>query len=445
MKLTLINPSMGKIKGKKYIKTWSMEPINLGVIASLTPEDVEINFQDERFEDIVFENTDLVGISVETYTANRAYDIAGKFRERGIPVVLGGIHPTLIPEESREHSDAIVIGDAETVWKNVVEDARNGNLKKTYKSNIRQGPLEHIEPDKNIFDGRRYLPLGIVESGRGCKFGCDFCAVSGAYKGIYRSKNIEEIVGAVENTDKRIIYFADDNFVADFERTKELCDFLTPLRMNWSSHGSINMADDSELLRKLNESGCMNLLIGFESLKTGNLKSMGKSWTTANRDYSEAIKKLRDNGITIYATFVFGYDEDVQDDFKRTLDFAIDQKFLFTAFNHLVPYPGTPLYQRLSSEDRLLEEKWWLSAGYTFGDVAFKPRNMSPEELAEGCYDCRKQFYSYGSIFKRMMDKNANFKNLYQGTVGLVANLMSRKGIEERQWWPVGEIIENDR
>ncbi len=442
MKLTLINPSMGRIKGRKYIKTWSMEPINLGVIAALTPKDIDIHFQDERFEGITYEDSDLVGISVETYTARRAYDIADKFRAKGIPVILGGIHTTLIPDEAKEHADSVVIGDAEPVWEMIIEDVKNNRSEKIYYSSMDAKTLIHVEPDRTIFGGRKYLPLGIVESGRGCKFGCDFCAVSGAYKGLYRSKNIEDIVGAVKNTDKRIIYFADDNFVADFKRTKELCKALTPLGINWSSHGSINMADDSELLKKLNESGCMNMLIGFESLKTGNLKSMGKSWTIANRNYSEAIRKLRDNGITIYATFVFGYNEDIKDDFKRTLDFAIEQKFLFAAFNHLVPYPGTPLYQRLKSEGRLLEEKWWLSSGYTFGDVAFKPKNMTSEELAEGCYDCRKQFYSYGSVFKRMIDRKANFKNLYNGTVGLVANLMSRSGIEERQWWPVGEIVE---
>lgn len=443
MKLKLIHPCVGK-KGKKYVRTWQMEPLNLAVLASLTPNNVEISFSDDRVEDIDFDDpSDLIGITVETYNAKRAYYLADNFRNRGIPVVLGGVHPTLIPEEAKEHADSILIGDAENVWSSLIRDFKKGKLKSTYDGSDFTRALKHVKPNRSIFQGKDYLPLGLVETGRGCRFSCDFCSISGMFRGIYRTKSIEDIVHDIQDTGKKYIYFVDDNFVSDKKRTKDLCEAITPLNIRWISQGSINMVDDLDLLSYLEKSGCINMLIGFESLNSSNLKSMGKNWAVLNRDYGEAIKNLRDHGITLYGTFVFGYDEDTPDDFKRTLDFAIENKLAYAAFNHLVPFPGTPIYERLKSEERLLDDKWWLSDGYKFGDVAFLPKNMSPEELSEGCYSCRKDFYRYGSILSRGLDFKANSKNLINSIIFFYSNIISRKGIQQRQGWPVGEVLES--
>jgi len=440
MKITLIQPSIGKHEGETYPRSWSMYPLNLAVIAGLTSKEKEISFFDDRSESIPYEiDTDLVAMPVETYTAKRTYSIADQFRKNGVPVVLGGMHATLLPEEAKQHADSVIIGDAEPVWKTVLEDLENRSLKRSYHVNTSGKKLGTVPINREIFDGKRYLPLGLIEAGRGCYFDCDFCAVTAMHRRTYRTKPIEDIVREIEETQSRNIYFVDDNFVSDFRRTKELCDAITPLGIRWISQGSVNMADDAQLLSSLERSGCFNMLIGFESLNPEALKAMGKSWASSKRDYSEAMKKIRNHGITVYATFVFGYDTDTKDDFKRTLDFAIDQKFAITAFNHLVPFPGTPLYQRLESQGRLLYDNWWLRENGKFGEVVFQPKNMSPEELAENCYKCREGFYGYGSIAKRMLDFKANSRNITSAGYLAWVNLFSKHEAKKRQGWPIGE------
>jgi radical SAM superfamily enzyme YgiQ (UPF0313 family) len=442
MKITLIQPSIGKIIDKPYVKSWQMKPLAIATLAGMTPDHIDIDFFDDRFDDLPFnEPTDLVAMPVETYTAKRAYNISTEFRRRNIPVVMGGIHASLDTNEVMLNADATLVGGAEETWKEILNDAESGKLKELYSARNINGDLPHVKPRRDLFLGKPYLSLEMVETGRGCPFTCDFCAIAGSFEGSYKSKSIEDIVSDVGEIKGKNIYFVDDNFVSRFSRTKDLCDALAPLNKKWFSHGSINMADNTELLEGLSKSGCANILIGFESLNPENLKAMGKSWNIAKRDYSEAVQKLRDNGISIYATFVFGYDHDTQDDFKRTLDFAIEQKFALAAFNHLVPFPSTPLYHRLKEEGRLFEDKWWLKPGYKFGEVAFQPANMSAETLAERCFECREDFYSYSSTFKRSFDLKTNLKSPYQAAMYFVANLVSKKGISQRQYWPIGEVI----
>lgn len=446
MKLTLIQPSIGKIKEEKYVKSWQMQPLSIAVLAGMTPENVEIEFYDDRFDEILYDKqTDLVAMPIETYTAQRVYNIAREFRRREVPVVMGGIHAALVPEEVIANSDATIIGDAEGIWEKVITDLRYGKLKKVYNPpRMKKGILPHVVPRRDLFKEKPYISLGMVETGRGCPFTCDFCAIAGSFEGSYRSKSIEDIVSDIESVPGKNLYFVDDNFVSNFRRTKDLCKALIPLNKKWFSHGSINMTNDLELLTLLEKSGCANILIGFESLNPKNLEAMGKSWNIAKRGYSDAIKRLRDHGVTVYATFVFGYDNDTTDDFGRTFDFAIEQKFALAAFNHLVPFPGTPLYHRLKEEKRLFEDKWWLRSGYKFGEVVFQPKNMSAETLAEKCFELRTKFYSYSSTFKRMFDFKANCKGPYQSLIYLAANLVSKKGIAQRQYWPIGSVVSRE-
>jgi len=442
MKTTLILPSVGKVKGQKYIKSWQMYPLNLAVLAGLTPKDVEVRFLDDRLDEIPYdEPTDLVAMSTETYNAQRTYNIASEFRSRGVPVVLGGIQASLDTLEVSEHADAVVVGDAEPVWDQLIRDAKNGKLQKIYRAQPRKGTLQHVQPRRDLFEGKKYLPVGLVETGRGCPFTCDFCAIAGSYEGSYRTKALDDIVSDIESTNQRNLYFVDDNFISRFSRTKDLCDAIAPLGKKWMSQGSINMADNPELLKGLEKSGCVNILIGFESLNPETLKSMGKTWNVAKRDYGQAIQRLRDHGVSIYGTFVFGYDSDTKDDFKRTVDFAIEHKLALAAFNHLIPFPGTTLYRRLKEEGRLHHDKWWLESGYRFGEVAFDPKNMSPEELAENCFDARREFYSYSSIFHRMQDMKANLKDFSNAAYFFWVNLFSGKEVARRQGWPIGGVI----
>jgi radical SAM superfamily enzyme YgiQ (UPF0313 family) len=234
------------------------------------------------------------------------------------------------------------------------------------------------------------------------------------------------------------VFFVDDNIVTDIARAKQLCRALIPANLRWISQGSLTMAEDPELLRLMRRSGCAGVLIGFESLGRATLAVMGKSWNCAVRDYGESIRRIRDAGIPIYATFVFGYDTDDADALDRTVEFAIQQRFFLAAFNHLIPFPGTPLYARLKREGRLRCDPWWLAADYRFGDVAFHPRSMSAEELAERCFRARQAFYRFGSVCTRAWDFRANLRDPRSAALYFWLNAFSAGEARQRQGLPIG-------
>ena len=433
MRLTLIQPCVGKSNGQKdYIKTWQMEPLPPAIIASLTPKDVEIKFYDDRIEDIPYEEkTDLVGISVETYTAKRSYQIASEYRKRGIPVLMGGFHPTLIPNEVINYADHVVIGEIECIWKDIITDFKNKRAKKVYKVNKRPN-LEKIFPDRTIYKNKKYLNFGLVETGRGCIFKCDFCSITNFYKHTYNYRPIKDVIKEIKSLGNKYYFFVDDNICSDVKRAKELFKALIPLKIKWVSQGSIHMANDKELLELMKKSGCECILIGFESLSSKTLRSMNK-WVNLSTNRDLAIKKIHGAGIKIYATFIFGYDTDSINSFRETYNFAVKHKFFLAAFNHLIPFPGTPLYKRLKSEKRLLDEKWWLNNSYTFGDVPFKPKNFTSKQLSLLCYKYRKKFYTASSLFYRMFNFKTNFSSLNSYYVYLFVNFLSKIDINKRQ------------
>lgn len=445
MKITLIMPGVGRKPGERYVTSWSMEPLGLATLAAATPPEVQIRLADDRCESIPYdEPTDAVGINVETYSARRAYAIAARFRSRGVPVILGGYHPTLVPHEAMRHADAIVQGETETLWTQVVRDLQAKRLQPRYQAGNSTG-WQGIRPRRDLFAGRKYQPITLIETGRGCRFACDFCSVSQFYRRRAWAKPIDDVLSEVQDAGRRSIFFVDDNIVADVERAKRLFAALRPLGVRWVSQGSINMADDPQLLELMSRSGCQGVLVGFESLSATTLSAMGKSWNRASRDYEAAIQRMRDAGIAIYATFVFGYDTDDADAIERTLEFAIRQKFYMAAFNHLVPFPGTPLYRHLEGEGRLRSRAWWLDEGFRFGDVAFYPRNMSAEELAQRCYQARSDFYRFGSILSRARDLKSNCKSPRSAATFLGVNLFSGREMRKRQGLPLGEGFDDSR
>ena len=439
MKITLIMPGVGRKPGEKYVHSWNMEPLGLATLAALTPPDIQIKFVDDRCEHIPYdEPTDAVGINLETYSARRAYAIAARFRSRGVPVILGGYHPTLVPEEAMQHGDAIVQGEAETIWPQLIADLRAQRLQSLYRAGTGTIPLP-ITPRRDLFDGKKYQPITLIETGRGCRFACDFCSVSQFYRHQIWSKPIADVLDEVQAAGRRNVFFVDDNIVSDVERAKRLFTALRPAGIQWISQGSINMADDPQLLHLMAQSGCRGVLVGFESLSASTLAAMGKSWNCAVRKYEEAIQRMRDAGLAIYATFVFGYDTDDADAFERTMEFAIRQKFFMAAFNHLVPFPGTPLYRRLEQAKRLRCDAWWLDPSFRFGDVPFYPKQMSAEELARRCYQARNDFYRLGSILSRACDLKSNCNSLRNAAVYMGVNLFSGREIRKRQGLPLGE------
>lgn len=440
MRLTLVHPCIGKRRGERYIRMWQMEPLPPALLAGLTPSDVDVRFYDDRMEAIPYdEPTDLVALSVETYTARRAYQIASQYRLRKVPVVMGGFHATLCPEEVAGFAESVVIGEAEDVWPRLIDDVRHGTLEKVYRGSARP-LLKGLSYDRRIFNGKRYLRIGLVEAGRGCRFQCEFCAIQSFFRSTHACRPIDDLVAELRmlRREKRFFFFVDDNFASNIPEAKALLRALIPLRIRWVTQMSINAAHDEEFLALLQRSGCQGVLIGFESLSPETLRRMRKGFNTMRGGYDQALANLHRYGIRVYATFVFGYDNDTPETFAQSLAFALRHRFYITAFNHLTPFPGTPLYQRLQEERRLLYERWWLDEDYHYNRIPFVPEKMNPEALQQHCIAARRAFYSLRNIVWRGLSP-VNRSNLTMFFNFFLINAMHRAEIRIRHRYPLGD------
>ena len=442
MRLTLVHPCIGRRPGEPYIKAWQMEPLPPATLAGLTPPDWEVRFHDDRMEAIPFdEPTDLVAISVETYTARRAYQIASEYRRRGVPVVMGGFHATLVPEEVSRYCEALVIGEVEGVWATVLADAAAGRLQRVYRGEGRPG-LAGLRPDRSIFAGKQYLPIGLVEAGRGCHFKCEFCAVTSYFGATQTRRPVEDVlreVREVTEAGRKLLFFVDDNITSNMDEAKELFRALKHEKIRWVSQASINAAHDEEYLTLLGESGCQGVLIGFETLNEANLKQMRKRFNTMRGGYAKALENLRRHGVRLYATFVVGYDEDTEASVDEALRFALEHKFYIAAFNHLTPFPGTALYERLKDEGRLRYDAWWLDPAYRYNEVPFWPAKMTPEQVRASCVEARARFYRWRSIARRSVDR-VNAGNAMMWSAFWTINAMLRAEVDQRDGYPLGDL-----
>jgi len=432
-RLTLLRPNMGDYRAGD-----ALPPLALAVLAARTPPEVAIRLLDDRVEAPPEDDTpDLVAMTVETFTARRAYQLAARYQARGVPVVMGGHHPTLLPEEAEAHADAIVIGDAEGAWEALLDDFRNGRLKRRYAGDHGR-PLDDVVFDRGLFAGRRYLPVDPVQYSRGCRFACDFCSVHGFYRESLRVRPVERVVAEMRAFDRRrLVFFVDDNLYVSRPHLEALLAAIAPLRLRWSCQISIDVARDEALLERMAAAGCMFVLVGFESLSPGNLRQMGKPWNRVAGDYLDVVRRLHGQGMAVYGTFVFGYDEDDLDLIRRSLDFALEARLEIANFNPLTPTPGTGLYDRLLAEGRLLRERWWLDPAYRYGDPIFVPRRMDPDAFVEACYQAKREFYSLRSIVSRVLGSEAGLDGFRTGMVAL-ANWVSRREVVRKQHRPLG-------
>lgn len=438
MRITLVRPSFGHDRaGGGYRTPARLEPLEQAVLAALTPRGVELKAYDERIESVPYdEPADLVALSVCTFSAKRAYEIAAAYRARGVKVVMGGYHPTLVPGEAIEHADAIAVGDAESTWPRMLQDFEDGELGGIYEP-AERAPAIAVRPDRSVFAGKRYVPLRLVQFSRGCRRTCEFCAIRAFYGGGTRHRDVADVVDELRETGSRYVFFVDDNIASDREAFETLLEAIIPLRLRWTSQIDIRFADDPKLLELAKRSGCQSLVIGFESLSEQNLRQMGKPWNKVST-YEQQLARLREAGIMVYGTFVFGYDDDDPGVFERTVEFAIRERLFIANFNPLQPLPGTPLYDRLVAEGRLPVPRWWLSDSYSWQEALIEPRGMTGQQLSDGCRRCRERFTSLSAMASRFWGSRAHTRILDNAFGYWATNVVSRLDIKAKSGLRLG-------
>lgn len=400
MKIKLIAPSniSSNLKDSMDGKLLTLYPkYGLLLLASLTPDDWKVKIIDESIEnDCVNETVDLVGITVTSSKAPRAYKIAETYRSKNIKVVLGGIHVSVLPNEAIQHADTIVIGEAEHTWPSLLDDLKKGSLKKFYYApgtyNLANLPL----PRRDLIRRKFYDKPDTVETSRGCPFDCEYCC-SKYFGHQYRFRPIEDVIKEIKTIKGDYVVFLDDNIIANKRRAKELFRKMIPLNKKWTAQCTVNITKDKELLRLAQKSGCTNLMIGFDTLNPENLAIINKRFADVKK-YSTVIKTIQDHGIRVVGHFIFGFDEDDEGVFDRTIKFVDRNKIHVPLFWVLTPYPGTKLYRRLKKENRILDFNW---GNYDSRHVVFKPNKMSPEKLHEGFMLAYKEIVSLSSIINR--------------------------------------------
>jgi len=374
--------------------------ITLPHIAALTPKKHEVKIVNENYEDINFdEDADLVGITCYTMTAPRVYEIADEFRKRGKKVVLGGYHPTALPEEAGQHADSIIMGMAEASWPILIEDLEKGKMKPIYERDT-NFDMKDVPPLRR--DLIRHNPiLGAVQSTKGCPNKCEFCAISSFCQHGVRQRPIENVVEEIMQMPNKMYVIHDPHLTVNRKYAKELFRELIKNKVNksWVANGTTNILGgaDEEFLTLARKSGCVEWFVGFESMSQAALNGIKKTHNKVE-NFKKMIKKVHDHGMTVQGGIIFGFDEDTPDIFDTTLEKLYDLGIDVLEINILTPYPGTPLFERLEKEGRILTKDW---SRYNQVDIVFEPKNMSVKELYEGTRKVAREFYSMGKIIKR--------------------------------------------
>ena len=402
MKVLLIAPASGnwhQVGQQRFFggKTFRFSLLSLLTLAAETPSGVDVRIIDEQVRDIPWnEHFDLVGITCMTAAAPRAYDIADRFRACGIQVVLGGMHPTFLPDEALMHADAVCVGEAEGVWRHILEDARHGKLSGTYSSFVQHSLVGLHLPPRSLLDARRYGTIQSVQATRGCPNRCSFCSVSAFHKGSMRCRPVHEVVGEVQELSDRFFMFIDDSLTADRAYALKLFRALKPLDKIWISQSTLEIADDAELMWAASEAGCIGLFVGLESFSDSSLRSVDKGFNRVE-EYRERVATLHANGIGVEAGIVFGFDTDGPEVFRTTLDLLDDIGIDAIQASVLTPLPGTPMFDGMVSR---IEERDW--SNYDYHHVVFRPARMTAEQLQAGHDWVTREFYRPWRIARRL-------------------------------------------
>lgn len=427
MKIALLSPAgaMHRYNGM-FHKGLHYAPITLALLAALVPEelDAEVKIYDETAEKIPLDlEADIIAITCITGTAARCYKYADYFRSRGITVIMGGVHPSLLPDEAKEHADSIIVGLGEDSFPRALLDAKNNTLKKVYYqekcTDIANRPL----PRKDLLKKSKYITLNTVEAVRGCNHACTFCAYPQAFGKKVFKRPVQDVIDEIKTFKGKIVIFPDVNLIADVKYAKELFNALIPLKKWWFGLTTTAIGYNEELLDIFEKSGCKGLLVGFESVNQETQENINKGVNHVN-EYKALMDKLHDRGIMVMGCFAFGSDEDKKDVFKRTVDLCLEAKIDLPRFSIITPFPATEFYNELDKEGRIVEKDW---AMYDVEHCVYKPKNMTKEELEAGIAWAWKEAYSAKNIFKRLdLSKKKTIKSIY-----MLLNIGYRKYAKE--------------
>ncbi|MCL1803961.1 MAG: B12-binding domain-containing radical SAM protein [Eubacteriaceae bacterium] len=406
IKLLMIQPENKEINKFRRLQFNNFSQITIPYLAAFVDErKYEITLIDEYSQKIPYSKRfDLVAITVNTPNAMHCYEISRRFRQKGSDVVFGGPHATLLPGEASAHCDYLVAGEAESSWKQFLEDYCIGAALKRYESD-RPPSLEGLPAPRWDLLKRSSLMKGAVFASRGCPYSCRYCNLKQIYHDCYRSRPVTDVVSEIKAMRSLFFVFWDDNFFARNNYAKQLLQALAPLKRKWAAQATLKDCNDDGLLRLAKEAGCMYLFVGLESFTEGSLGDAGKA---VNRicEYEQAIKRIHSHGIMVQAGIVFGFDSDDASVFAQTLEACERLGIDGVTASILTPFPKTPIYEQYKAQDRLLSEDWSIYNSKTA--VAFAPRLMSPEELFEGYSWFRREFYSLKSFAKRMRISKTN-------------------------------------
>jgi radical SAM superfamily enzyme YgiQ (UPF0313 family) len=404
MRIALISPKgpLYRHRGGIFGKSLRYMPLTLPHLAALVPGELRatVELLDEGIQDVDpgAVVADVVGLTVITGTAVRAYELAAQLRARGITVVLGGPHVTLAPDDAAPHADAIVVGYAEETWPQLLRDFAGGNLAARYDQRPGLSLAGLPDPRRDLLPRGRYLTDDVFEATRGCIHKCDFCVVPAAWGQKPYQRPVAEVVAQIRRKGSRRLIFVDLNLIADRAYAAELFAALIPLRLQWYGLATVLLGDDDELLELARRSGCKGLLMGLESISPANLRASKKAFNSPDR-FAALVAKLHRHGIALQGCFVFGLDHDEPEVFAETARFAIEAGIDLPRFAVVTPFPGTALYQRLAAEGRILTRNWELYDGQ---HVVFQPARMSVTELQLGIEQAWKAAYSVPAMWRRL-------------------------------------------
>jgi len=403
LRIALVSPKgpLYRHRGGIWKKSLRYQPLTLTTLAALIPQELnaEVELFDEGIADVPLDlDAELVGLTVITGTARRAYELADHFRRRGSTIVLGGPHVTLIPEDAQPHADAVVTGYAEDTWPQLIRDFAASRLQARYDQSPALDLANRPFARRELLPSHRYLTNNVFEATRGCIHNCDFCVVPSAWGRKPYKKPVAEVVADIRQHGARKLIFVDLNLIADRQYAENLFSALVPLRLQWYGLSTVLLADDPELLELAARSGCKGLLMGLESISPANLRQSHKTFNSPDK-FFRVVEVLHEHGIALQGCFVFGLDHDEPDAFLKTAEFAVEAGIDLPRFAIVTPFPNTGLYKRLLGEGRILTKDWELYDGQ---HVVFRPARMSIDELQQGIEAAWKHAYSFRSIARRI-------------------------------------------